>query len=723
MRNKMLFWGILTAAAVTLFSCAKVEPVIETAEPENNGVPFEIRILGDETKTTNSGMSTLWAASDAVNLFHASSTSGPYTSDGEFTTTTAGANVTFTGTLAEALSSGSYYWYAIYPYSKNITTPANTGTKGYVTIGSSASGAQSQTGVSNMNHIQGTSYPLAGVSAAVDKNDVPSFSLSHLSTLMEVSVTNGSGHDITVTSISLYSESEDIVGTYFVNFTGADPVFTASGPTYVSKTATLSVSSGAIADGETETFYLAVKPFTAVAGDDLTLSVTTAEYGEQEKTVQPAVNKVFKAGKKNTLGFTYTKNVAASLPEVNISSTPYTVGFESAEGFTAASSYNNTVEKQDGAENRKWNILSGSVSTTQALAGANSMLMRDYNTNSFAPYVSTAFKLNSLKYVTFKAKTKKLGYDLQLYYSTDDGVSWTAGDTFTLATTPKVFSTTFASTLSGAAIKFVIVQPASRTDNQDVWIDDVEFHSTVPAASVTVSTSAATAYESTATGTTATLNGVITLNYGPVIGDVTEYGFKYKIGDGAYNTIAGTISSTVANVVTITADVTGLTKDTQVTYYAYAVYGGNTINATTSTFTPTQASATPVSVVYTFNTDAGLTQLGIAKPEASAGTNLGTDPYVLDDISLEATSGSTATRVWNSSGKTDLRIYSTGTLKFTSNAGNITSIVLAGTTVNGFTCGAVGTFSAGTWSGSAATVTLTATGTERINTITVTYLP
>jgi len=713
----MLFWGILTATAVSLFSCAKVEPVIETAEPENNGVPFEIRILGDETKTTNSSMSTLWAASDAVNLFHASSTSGPYTSDGEFTTTTAGANVTFTGTLAEALSSGSYYWYAIYPYNSSITKPNNTGTKGYVTVGSAKTGVQSQSGVSNMNHIAGPNYPLAGVSAATAYDAIPAFSLSHLTTLMAVEVTNDSGNDITITSVSLYSESEDIVGTYFIDFTGATPVFTKSGDSYVGNTATLSVSSGNIADGETETFYLAVKPFTAVAGDDLTLSVTTAEFGEQVSTKKPAANKTFLAGKKNTLRLNYTNSTPITLPEVDNSSTPYKVGFEAAEGFTATSSYNNVVEKQDGAADREWNILSGSVSTTGAMVGANSMLMRDYSANGFAPYVSTAFKLKSLKYVTFKAKTKKLGYDLQLYYSTDEGISWTAGDSFTLSTTAQVYSTTFATTLSGAAIKFAIKQPGSRTDNQDVWIDDVEFHSTVPSASVTPATSAASAYENTADGTTATLNGTFTLNYGAVIGDVTAYGFKYKIGDGDFTTVAGTIASTAINVVTISKAVTGLTKDTEVTYYAYVEYGGNTYNGETSKFTPTKSSVPTKTATFTFAT------YGYTNGQAVASVTTDDDSHTDISLAFAQNGGSNPSKYYDTG--TGIRMY--GNNQLTVNAGSKTIKAIAftfdGTYTGTLGCGEVGTYTTGSWSGSAHSVVFTNNGsTNRIKVIVVTYI-
>lgn len=126
-------------------------------------------------------------------------------------------------------------------------------------------------------------------------------------------------------------------------------------------------------------------------------------------------------------------------------------------------------------------------------------------------------------------------------------------------------------------------------------------------------------------------------------------------------------------------------------------------------------------VTFTFNTDAGLAELGISKPSASAGTELGTKAYTLSGVSMAATtaSGKTATRVWNSSGTLDLRIYTDGTFTFTA-PGNITKVVLAGNTVSGFTAN-VGSFSSGTWTGEAATVVLTATGTEKINTITVTY--
>ena len=59
-------------------------------------------------------------------------------------------------------------------------------------------------------------------------------------------------------------------------------------------------------------------------------------------------------------------------------------------------------------------------------------------------------------------------------------------------------------------------------------------------------------------------------------------------------------------------------------------------------------------------------------------------------------------------------------MTFTTSEKVIKKIVLAGNTVGGFTAN-VGSFNAGTWEGASTSVVLTATGTEKINTITVTY--
>ena len=126
-------------------------------------------------------------------------------------------------------------------------------------------------------------------------------------------------------------------------------------------------------------------------------------------------------------------------------------------------------------------------------------------------------------------------------------------------------------------------------------------------------------------------------------------------------------------------------------------------------------------VTFTFNTAEGLAELGITPPAQSAGTNLG-GTYTLDGVTMSFTNGGTATRVWNSQGDLDLRVYNNGgSLTFTAEEA-ITSVVFtsANNTIGNLTPDS-GTLADGTWTGSATSVTFTAGATTRINTIEVTY--
>lgn len=272
-------------------------------QPEETGYPFEIVASTVDTKTVNDGMSTKWAEGDQINLFHAVTGSTDYKSNGAFVINDVEAG-SFNGNLCEELDvEKEYDWYAFYPYSSYIKTPANTST-GYMTIGSQSLSAQKQSGNNNMDHIAGANYPMWGIATAVSAGDTPAVEMSHLSSLIEVAVYNKSGENLTVNSVS-FTGTEDIVGTYYINFSTLSPAFKKSGDTYVSKTANLDVVNGeAIANNNAEPvkFYLAVKPFTAKSNKELVLAVNG--YSK----VLPLTSDVdFSAGKIKTLKFTYDK--------------------------------------------------------------------------------------------------------------------------------------------------------------------------------------------------------------------------------------------------------------------------------------------------------------------------------------------------------------------------------------------------------------------------------
>lgn len=306
MKRCYLSFGMMLACALALVNCTKeIENPLEN-EGENNieveeGVPFSVFAFSDQTKTTIEGFATSWTASDAINLFHAEAATNTYVSDGAFSISSEDLSAgIFRGTLASALESGkSYNWYAIYPYTYYASTPA-TRTEGSAIIGSAYDGKQTQTGNGNTSHLCATACPLYGVAKGVAASEAPSLQMHHLASILEVEVVNSTGSPLVVENISFKApDGQKIVGKFYVDITGETPVYAAK-EAESSNVASLTVASGeAIANGASAKFYLAVKPFTASAGETLSISVN----GHEKQLVLPE-NFSFNAGKVEKLKFT-----------------------------------------------------------------------------------------------------------------------------------------------------------------------------------------------------------------------------------------------------------------------------------------------------------------------------------------------------------------------------------------------------------------------------------
>ena len=312
--KKIISWGMMLAAAFTLTNCAK-EIDAPVQEPESVGYPFEIIASTVDTKTVNDGMSTNWEAEDQINVFHAVCDDTEYKNDGAFKVKDVESG-NFAGELCEALDPQEEYdWFAFYPYSSFIKTPANT-SAGYMTVGSSASGVQVQKGNDSMSHIAGGNYPLVGRAIATPANSTPEIKMSHASSLIAIKVKNTLDEPLVVESVS-FNAPVEIVGTYYINFTGdiTPESFTGSGEQYVSKAATLNVEEGtAIATDQSAVFYLAVKPFVAKTNDKLVVAVNGYA---KELTMTKDVT--FSAGKVKTLNFAYDKVKEAGVATATIS--------------------------------------------------------------------------------------------------------------------------------------------------------------------------------------------------------------------------------------------------------------------------------------------------------------------------------------------------------------------------------------------------------------------
>ena len=303
MNKQIISWGMMLAAAFTLTNCTK-EIDNPNQEPETSGIPFELVATSVDTKTDNTAGVVAWSADDAINIFHAEATTDAYINDGSFTIQEADLNDgRFTGNLkeGETLSAEKYDWYAFYPYTSQIETPANT-SKGWTPVGSKHNVKQAQDGYDNMNHISGTNYPLYGVAKNVASNDRPSITMNHAYSIAKIVVKNTTEQELTVETVS-FTAPVNIVGTYYINFADESLTFTKSSDNYVSKTAELEVSNGtALQENAEAAFYIAFVPFTAAENETLSLSVNG--YSKEIKLTKDVT---FAAGKIQTLNFAYDK--------------------------------------------------------------------------------------------------------------------------------------------------------------------------------------------------------------------------------------------------------------------------------------------------------------------------------------------------------------------------------------------------------------------------------
>ena len=306
MMKKVLFFAGLAAAVLSLVGCNK-----EADFFGHDGRKMQIVLTDVETRTVNDGLSTKWVDGDALNVFYAPAGTTDYSANCEFTVDDAASNHA-TGTAE--LSVGTYDWYLLYPYESHIATPANT-KAGYLAIGSKSNETQTQKGLNSTAHLAGKNLPVWGVAKNVSVKAVPKVAMKHVASVVKVNVTNGLDKAINISNVA-FTGTEDVVGTYYIDFSGETPAFTGSGKNYVSSTANLAVSDAdALAAGETASFYLAIKPFTAPANGELAVKVI-ADAGSVEKTITLEKETEFRPGYIKTLNVTFSS--AEDLPTLTI---------------------------------------------------------------------------------------------------------------------------------------------------------------------------------------------------------------------------------------------------------------------------------------------------------------------------------------------------------------------------------------------------------------------
>ncbi len=299
MKKTIFSLGVIAAAAISLVSCQK-EISAPDESPVVKGTPFEIIATSADTKTVNNGLETEWAGNESINLFYAEAGSSTYNNGGEFKTTESGASVKFNGTIDATKLGDSNDWYAFYPYTSQITSPANV-SSGWVAVGGRTDASQQQKGPDSKEHLAGNNLPMSAKASRVEKGTTPILEFNHLASVIKVHVTNSTSESVAISSVS-FTAPEDIVGTYYIDFSTATPKYTASDAKYVSNTANLNVTDAEITAGASADFYLAIKPFTAKSGDKLSLAVNG-----QTKEITLENDVTFTAGHIKPLNFNYEK--------------------------------------------------------------------------------------------------------------------------------------------------------------------------------------------------------------------------------------------------------------------------------------------------------------------------------------------------------------------------------------------------------------------------------
>ena len=263
MRTKKLFGRFLATICVVALgtsafhSCSVEKEIDLNGDPDEEGIEMVLNVGSPETRTGNSGNSTVWTEGDALSVFHSAAGQSTFWSSwfGFY------SGNSFQGTVKKLSSTND--WYAVYPWRENNTSPDQ--------VRLSFPSTQVQTGNDNKSHFAGESFPMYGKTANVARNDELSIKMSNVLSAAQVKVTNTTDAPIIVEEVQFTADSY-IAGEFTVDVTGDSPVITPVSGT--KKSVTLTVEEGdEIAAGNTASFYLAIAPYEVPAGGEINVKV------------------------------------------------------------------------------------------------------------------------------------------------------------------------------------------------------------------------------------------------------------------------------------------------------------------------------------------------------------------------------------------------------------------------------------------------------------------
>lgn len=475
------YFILLSAAfvSIALASCQKETnkpegPVVEP-KVEEGVIPFELNASIDQTKTTlnTSTYALSWEDSDVL---YAVTTDAAW-GDGTSSSDASGDNIaTFTYsdgkfTTDKVIAAGAHTFNFIYEGSNQKKYHRATGTTHQL---SATQAVNAENPAQNLK----ANDALVGQITKTIPASLTDITMSHIYTLMKVTLKNKLGAAVTATKFEIQIEGENIAGIFDVAFDTPGAAFKTGGSDKI----TVNITNGVIADEGTIDVYFVMAPVANFTGD-VTFTVTDSNDNVYTRT-NAVADLTFAAGTYNTANFSL--KVAAPLyPTIDTSSSDYTTGFET--GFTAGTTYNNTTVKVDGPVGGQWGSYFGTASTSDKITGSNSMQMRWYTgSSSSLGYAESNFFLSNVGFVSFNAKQTN-GLKVGLYYKRASDGDWVLAQTFAPETTSTKCSYTFNTPIENARIKFGVVLPATNpTSNSKLTIDDVVVKRVAPSYTVAI---------------------------------------------------------------------------------------------------------------------------------------------------------------------------------------------------------------------------------------------
>ena len=299
MKRLFTVLGTAVAAIAALVSC-------QVKEVESVSGPMTITASSELTKTTNSGVSTLWASGDQLHVFYQSGSSfekaGVFKlSEGEGTTTGS-----FTCETATTPSS-SATWYAVYTGSSGAapaTPAASADGDGFIYIG--RSNGIDQPSYDDMSKVSSSHCPMYAVSASVPAGEAPGFTMKQIASVIEFNVVNASkASTLSISSLQL-NEVTDLAGQYYLDVTSGSPVLTPVAGRTITDPQVKITKPADLQPGESAKIYMPVKPFVHGADASMNVEITgtvDGKVGTKTIVLNPSTEaqRTFAAGKIKTV--------------------------------------------------------------------------------------------------------------------------------------------------------------------------------------------------------------------------------------------------------------------------------------------------------------------------------------------------------------------------------------------------------------------------------------